>query len=95
MTNPETPSPKNNLRVKPLKWREDRTATALGAKWMVWPYSDPLNDGLGNWLWQVVDAAPHASGRFHSEAEAKAAAQADYEARILSCLATTEGSDRG
>ena len=77
--------------MEPLKWSQDRKAKVLGATWMVWPYPDPLNDGLGNWLWQVVDAYPHASGRFHSEAEAKAAAEADYEARILSFIATTEG----
>lgn len=91
----EPAAPKDNLRVEPLKWSQDRKATVLGATWMVWPYPDPLNDGLGNWLWQVVDAYPHASGRFHSEAEAKAAAEEDYEARILSFIATTEGSDRG
>jgi hypothetical protein len=74
------------VRVKALEWRKDRTAKALGATWMVWPYSDPLNDGLGNWLWQVVDVAPHASGRLHTEAEAKAAAQRDFEERILLAL---------
>ncbi|TRB05848.1 hypothetical protein EXN61_11480 [Agrobacterium tumefaciens] len=80
------PAPSVAVKVKQLEWGPDRTAKVLGATWMVWPYSDPLNDGLGNWLWQVVDAHPHASGRFHTEEEAKAAAQADYEARILSSL---------
>ena len=74
------------VRVKALEWRKDRTAKALGATWMVWPYSDPLNDGLGNWLWQCTDAPPHTSGRCHNEEEAHASAQADYEARIRSAL---------
>jgi NTP pyrophosphatase (non-canonical NTP hydrolase) len=78
-----------SVAVKPLVWDGARKARALGATWMVWPYSDPLKDGLGNWLWQCVDAVPHASGCFHTEAEAKAAAQADYESRIRTALSPT------
>jgi len=39
----------------------------------------------GSWAWWL-DNAPETSGVFTSEAAAKAAAQADYEARILSAL---------
>jgi hypothetical protein len=86
----ESPPTQTKTRVKPLVWREDRTAKALGAKWMVWPYSDPLEDGLGNWLWQCVDAVPHTSGRCHSEEEAINAAQVDYQRRVLDLLVTRE-----
>lgn len=76
------------VKVKPLVWEDDNIAYAMGAKWMAWPYTDPLNDGRGNWMWQCIGAAPHRSGRCRSEAAAKAAAQADYEARILAAIQT-------
>lgn len=80
-----TPMNKAIEAVKPLEWKCDK-ASALGATWMVWEYSDPLNDGLGNWMWQSLDVAPHASGRCATKEAAKAAAQADYARRILSAL---------
>lgn len=84
------PAPSVAVKVKQLEWGPDRTAKVLGATWMVWPYSDPLNDGLGNWLWQVVDAHPHASGRLHTEEAAKAACQADCQSRYAALSAQVQ-----
>ena len=44
----------------------------------------------GSWAWWL-DNAPETRGVFTSEASAKAAAQADYEARILSALEPSAG----
>lgn len=71
-------------RVKPLQWRPDGTARALGLVYIVGSYSDPLKDGLGNWI-STLSGGGY-SGRHHSEEEAKASCQVDFETRILALL---------
>ena len=68
-----------------LVWRKpltsnslSRTNSIIGA-YRVWTH----HEANGQWFWQLEDGEEHVVG---SEAEGKAAAQADYEARILSAL---------
>jgi len=68
------------VKVKPLEWDGDRHR----AKTIVGNYSISKSIIFDGWLWALdgvlTEVAP-------SEDEAKAAAQADYERRILSALA--------
>ena len=80
------------LNVKPLQWIIPPAAltvqiaeTVLG-KYRVWTHTE----AGGRWFWDMsalgVVAATIETGYAHSLEAAKAAAQADYEARILSAL---------
>lgn len=86
--------PRNAVRVKPLEWHRD-VAKSLGASWAVWKYKSPLGDRPEEWLWQSMDIAPHRSGSAGTREAAKAAAQADFEARIMSALAALPAADEG
>lgn len=73
-------------RVKPLQWDQDDTAlTPLGSRYSVYPEYGREND-----LW----ACNRVDGVFKSVEAAKAAAQADYSARILSALEPQERDGR-
>ena len=69
------------VEVKPLQWVEDlgfwKAQTNLIACYSVWDCGD-------HWECSLLD------GKFPSAEAAKSAAQADYTARIMSALATTE-----
>lgn len=102
--NKTTPSPEPHLRVKLLEWRvpkedspkdppaEDIALCADGIGG-IYGISRKQSVGPEQLVWWVDD--PFTWTGYASIAEAKAAAQADHEARVLSCLATTEGSDNG
>lgn len=88
MTTDDTPA---EARVKPLEWWPDeaggRTVVAqmLGHRY----YVGPCGGEPEQWQWLVDFAGARAfpTGKAASEDEAKAAAQADFAARVLSCLA--------
>jgi hypothetical protein len=74
------------VTVKPLEWVETAyggmsCAETIVDTYCVWTHSEA--DG-GRWFWRLTGGAGY--GHARTEAEAKAAAQADYEARILSAL---------
>ena len=77
-------------RVKPLVWRYNPFSSTWEAKCSFGEYSVGFDDGwwaeLGGgyvaWDWEP----PEDRRSYHGPSAAKAAAQADYEARILSAL---------
>ncbi|KAB1086396.1 hypothetical protein F4V91_08100 [Neorhizobium galegae] len=87
------PSPQSNVRVKPIEWgttsfNTPEANTVAGIYRIVGAWS-------GGWAVNVKNEVLRDSdGRanFATLADAKAAAQAHYEGRVLSCLATKEGS---
>jgi hypothetical protein len=67
------------VKVKPLEWFQSSPAT--------WRSQTPINGYIvekGNKHWRVLPLTP--AFIFDTEAEAKTAAQVDYERRILSAL---------
>ena len=81
--NPLAPPPASHLRLKPLEWRKgycDERVTIQQAS-NGWLYQVRILDGV---IW--LDWPDRAATFFPSEAEAKAAAQTDYERRILSAF---------
>lgn len=80
-------------KVKPLEWfmphgaETMRIAFTVLGKYRVWAHSE----AGGRWFWDLsalgVVAATIETGNTHSCESAKAAAEADYEARIMSALA--------
>lgn len=86
--------------VKALEWGGRRTTSegnwAFDAKTSIGWYIAASSSGegcKGTWHWFIVGGT--ISGWANSEAEAKAAAQADYEQRILSTLASPPMPGRG
>ena len=84
---PATPTPDPNagaVKVKPLVWRETGTDrfSAKGEDYKV------VTDGTG-WAFCPEDWPPFGGYPYETLDEAKAAAQADYAARILSAIETT------
>lgn len=86
---PVKTAPAVAVRVKPLEWYKPsysdtlrRADTVLGV-YRVWTH----HEAEGKWFWKV-EASIQISGEASDEAEAKAAAQADYDARIRSALST-------
>lgn len=83
------PSPASEpVAVKPLEWKRpvgamtlSRAETVLGP-YRVWTHAE----ADGQWFWELDNGKSHDVA---SEAIAKAAAQADYTARILSALAAS------
>ncbi|MDV4166239.1 hypothetical protein R1538_34885 [Rhizobium leguminosarum] len=83
------------MKVKALEW-EHGQAYPFGLNYGVWFYQDPLKRDMpnyaGEWLARLETAG---LGRFDTEEEAKAAAQADYERRILSALTLKDDPGNG
>jgi len=73
------------MRVKPLRWKGPDSSGEYHSLDGLWGYI--IRDGNGNGFWLT-----EVGGYFPTADEAMVAAQADYEQRILSALATTEGS---
>ncbi len=80
-----TPAPESRMRVKPLRWKGPDSSGEYHSLDGLWGYI--IRDGNGNGFWLT-----EVGGYFPTADEAMVAAQADYEQRILSALATTEGS---
>lgn len=84
---------RGSVKVKALKWYTPVTSTTLSRAdtdfgvYRVWANPEPD----GRWFWNL-DGHARIDGEAPYETSAKAAAQADYEQRILSAL-TTEGAD--
>lgn len=79
-------------RVKPLVWDDDGVAEALGLRYIL---SDPSYSYTGGW--EVLEETtntpmPDTDG---SAEDAKAAAQADYERRILSAIEPAAEDEAG
>ena len=75
------------VKVKPLEWSEDDCAEIMGLRYLL---CDPSTaDETNGWyvLEETTNTLIEADG---SPEAAKAAAQADYEARILSAIDTTD-----
>lgn len=91
------PAPAAGVKVKPLEWVRPndsslwRAETALGT-YRVWYRAWMSVPEAEKWLWRLSYApfGREPSGTADNEAAAKAAAQADYEARVLSALDTGE-----
>lgn len=77
---PEAPTPVSAGTVKPLVWRPDGVAPSHVGSYTVWA----ALSGTG-WRLSVPSYELNVL-RFSTEDDAKAAAQADYAARILSSL---------
>lgn len=81
------------VTVKPLEWMPAEMPHRYGAEtavgiYRVWSHAPPR----GLWFWRLITTGLGpiiASGYRHSEVEAKAVAQADYTARILSAIEVT------
>jgi len=87
-----TPPPKTHVRVKPLEWLEREDSSFRGASAIGYYHIFP---GTG-FSYDLCGPVGGRLATYKRLDEAKAAAQADYERRILSALSTTtEGSDRG
>jgi hypothetical protein len=71
------------IRVKPLVWSKGVVDYANPLPGMRYISTGHARDGSWSWF---LDGENDTRGVLPSEAEAKAAAQADYEARILSAL---------
>jgi hypothetical protein len=85
--------PAQGVRVKPLVWtaREDLNGLheACGADGL---YRNVWDQKNGTWVYEGDPTTnPPTQARFHTLDAAKAAAQADYEARILAALAPASG----
>lgn len=79
MTSSKTPAPSQHVRVKPLEWRQgwkNSHVTILQADAMCGVYQVRTLDGVV-WL-----DKPGSQTIYPSTDEAKAAAQADHEARV-------------
>lgn len=75
-------------RVKELRWKGPDSSGEYHSLDGLWGYIIRAENGNGFWLTEV--------GRYFGTPKiAKQYAQADYAERILSALATTEGSDNG
>jgi len=72
------------VRVKKLEWHGPDYEDEYWASWLGGRYTIQANTDDGRWLSGV-------GGNFQSVDAAKAAAQADYEARILSALEPSNG----
>ena len=86
----DDPAPQSNVRVTPLEWKplgKSFEATTPFGEFYAQHYSEI--DGEG---WTAVYSEATEIGDFPTADDAKVAAQADYERRILSVLSTTEGS---
>lgn len=68
-----------SVKVKPLEWGVFGAVTPLCSSYFVRQYDDE------RWGWHLT-YGPEQTERFETADEAKAAAQADYEARIRSAL---------
>ena len=76
-------APASEVRVKPLEWRDTSYGDCFADSHVGRYQACAVH---GGWLWYL---SPNPKGALQSRDEAKAAAQADYEARILSCLEPT------
>ena len=74
-----------NIRIKALEWEKGVVDLAKPLSGM--KYVACSTTPAGSWAFWLEDA-PETRGVFLSETEAKAAAQADYERRILSALSS-------
>ena len=104
---PHPPSAPQGVEVKPLEWqelaspREDGPQEPTGdieAVTMIGEYSvcvddDAVADGGPDWRWCVWSPVENL-GHFGDLAEAQAAAQAHYRARILSAIQTSPEAGR-
>lgn len=71
------------IKVKPLEWSRHGEAKGGGAKYNVYEFG---GDGLWNCVCYPHEETQYRLAEGETEAEAKAAAQADYERRILSAI---------
>lgn len=78
-----------SVKVKTLEWRANPLMNWVAPS-IVGQYFVFKDAGDNTWAMAVPDVV--AAGEFETDELAKAAAQADYEQRILSAL-TTEGTD--
>lgn len=74
-------------RVKRLNWGPFGADTGLGSQYYVRYHDD------GKWGWHLT-MGPEIAERYPTATAAKAAAQADYENRILSTLQPAAGGDQ-
>lgn len=87
-----TPSPKPatepaSVRVKPLEWLSDRAPFFAQSPFCMYRI-EPVDDDTGPHWQTTITYQGSTYMRRETEADAKAAAQADYEARIRSALAS-------
>jgi DnaJ-class molecular chaperone len=68
------------VRVKPLEWEQDKYGNTAESVFGTWWVRNPFSDG------RVQLESPFGQSTHPDDATAKAAAQADYERRILSSL---------
>lgn len=79
------------VAVRPLEWKRAIEGTLSRAETIIDTYRVWTHYGAdGRWFWCLNGVV---SGEVKNEAEAKAAAQSDYEARILSAIATPAGGE--
>jgi hypothetical protein len=75
-------------KVKELEWKKNLEANTLShvetivGRYRVWTH----HEAKGRWFWNLMAQWREAEGECATEAEAKAAAQQDYEKRIMSAL---------
>lgn len=75
------------VEVKPLKWTPDRRNLFADVPFQLAFYAiRPFPTGQGDWKFKLDIGGTGSKHLFGSQDEAKAAAQADYERRILSAL---------
>lgn len=88
-TSPPTPMT-GTVGVKPLEWRWDEHRSVWAADSVIGNYIAWSISGYGYFSYQQVVYDPMKAGS--SDDDAKAAAQADYEQRILSAITTSPTS---
>ena len=83
--------PRDAVRVKPLEWGRDADVGCFyaGPSWLEYEIYEET-DGTCNLQFPGATV-----GRYHTLEAAKAAAQADFEARIMSALAALPAPDEG
>lgn len=67
-----------DIRIKPLEWEDGEARTAFGSAYTVHRRADGMYEAVG--------CGSFMEGPHETRDAAKAAAQADYEQRILSAL---------
>ena len=73
-----------NIKVKTLVWRVDGMSSSIVGQYSVW--RSPSKSG-----WRLMCPSNNLNvQRFETEDEAQAAAQADYERRIMSAIEIEE-----